>query len=306
VLLSGTAASKKTARGSKRVGIKYPDLMEKSVSKESTFTTTDGEKIAYHIDDFSDPWDERRTMVLMHPLMGHSRRYHSMVPRLTRYFRVVRMDLRGHGGSSLPDTAKPLDLARLTADMQELLDHLELPAVHVVGNSAGGYLSQRLAIEHPERVISLCLFGSTPGLAKSHAASWLPRIANEGLRNFLKDTIADRFPLDREDPRKIEWFLDECAKNDDHFIIRCIDHFTKLDWSNDLGRIRCPTLIVAGGNETVGEADAYRDMSARIPGSTLIYYRGLPHNICDIAPDRCADDVIHFLRWNFSELDHLR
>ena len=49
----------------------------------------------------------------------------------------------------------------------------------------------------PEKVKSLMLFGSTPGLRNSQAASWLPRIATEGLRNFFASTIADRLPLDK-------------------------------------------------------------------------------------------------------------
>jgi 3-oxoadipate enol-lactonase len=64
------------------------------------------------------------------------------------------------------------------------------------------------------------LFGSTPGLKHSQAATWLPQVAKEGLRNFLARTISDRFPVDRTDPRHIEWFLDEAAKNDTSFIAR--------------------------------------------------------------------------------------
>ena len=153
-------------------------------------------------------------------------------------------------------------------------------------------------MQSQERVISLCLFGSTPGLKNTQARTWLPRVAKEGLRGFLAATISDRFPPGH-DPAHIEWFLDEAAKNDTDFIGRFIGLMTTLDWTAELGRIRCPTLLVAGGAETVGHASAYEVMRDLIPDAKLIFYDGLPHNICDIVPERCAEDVLAFLQDRF-------
>jgi pimeloyl-ACP methyl ester carboxylesterase len=87
------------------------------------------------------------------------------------------MDLRGHGESQVPPTEPPLSMDRLVQDVRELLDHLGCGGVHIVGNSAGGYVAQNLAMASPERVRSLMLFGSTPGLKNSQvcAISWPPR-----------------------------------------------------------------------------------------------------------------------------------
>ena len=170
--------------------------------------------------------------------------------------------------------------------------------VHVVGNSAGGYLAQNLAMASPERVRSLMLFGSTPGLKNSQAHTWLPRVAREGLRNFLAATIEDRFPHGH-DRGHIEWFLDEAAKNDTAYIGRFVGLMTTLWWADELPRIKCPTLLVMPGAETVGSTQNYEIMRAKIPDCELITYEGLPHNICDIVPDRCAADILAFLRRRF-------
>ena len=265
------------------------------------FTTSDGLKIAYYVDDFSDPWQPGPPLLLLHSAMGHSDRWYAWVPRLSRRYRVIRMDLRGHGASEVPNPDSPLEMNRLVADTAELLDHLGIEKTHIVGNSAGGYVAQNLAMSSPERVRSLVLFGSTPGLKHSQAATWLPRVAKEGLRNFLADTIADRFPMDRTDPGLVKWFLDEAAKNDTPYIGRFIGLMTTLDWSDRLGEIKCPTLIVVPGHETVGSTKHYDVMRERIADSELIYYEGMPHNICDALPDRGVDDVIAFLRWKFGE-----
>jgi 3-oxoadipate enol-lactonase len=265
----------------------------------SHFTTSDGLKLAYWVDDFTDPWKEADTLLLLHAAMGHSKRYYAWVPRLARHYRVVRMDLRGHGGSEVPPADPPLAMERLVEDAAELLDHLGCRSAHIVGNSAGGYVGQNLAMTHPTRVKSLMLFGSTPGLKHSQAASWLPRVARDGLRKFLADTIEDRFPVGRSDPRHIEWFLDEAAKNDTAFIARFVGLMTTLDWSDRLHEIKCPTLVVYPGAETVGSTKAYEPMRERIPDVEVIAYEHMPHNICDTLPDRCAEDVLTFLRWRF-------
>jgi len=265
------------------------------------FNASDGLELAYTIDDFTDPWLEVPTLLLLHAAMGHSRRYYAWVPRLARRYRVVRMDLRGHGESAVPPAEPPLAMERLVQDTAELLDHLGLESVHVVGNSAGGYIGQQLAMNRPERVSSLMLFGSTPGLKNSQAASWIPRVARDGLRKFLADTISDRFPVDRTDPRHIEWFLDEAAKNDTAYIARFVGLMSSLEWSDQLHRIKCPTLVVYPGAETVGSTHNYDAMRERIPDVEMISYEGLPHNICDSVPDRCADDVLKFLEKRFGK-----
>ena len=60
-------------------------------------------------------------------------------------------------------------------------------------------------------------------------------------------------------------------------------------------------LLVAPGAETVGSGENYRLMQQKIPDATLIAYEGLPHNICDIVPDRCAADILAFLRGRFPD-----
>ena len=260
----------------------------------------DGLNFAYQVDDFTDPWHAAPTLLLLHAAMGSAKRWYAAVPALARQYRVIRMDLRGHGDSQVPPPESPLSMDRLVQDVRDLLDHLGTGPVHVVGNSAGGYIAQNLAMQSPKRVRSLLLFGSTPGLKDSQARTWLPRVAQEGLRSFLAATIADRFPPGHE-PGHVQWFLDEAAKNDPAWIGRFVGLMTTLWWMDDLPRIPCPTLLVAPGAETVGHAGNYAKMRQRIPDAELITYDGLPHNICDIVPDRCAADILAFLRRRFPE-----
>jgi pimeloyl-ACP methyl ester carboxylesterase len=263
-----------------------------------TFVASDGLKLAYYIDDNTDPWANASTLLLLHAAMGNAERFYAWVPMLSRHYRVVRLDLRGHGNSATPAPDSKFDMDRLVQDVLELLDRLGCASAHVVGNSAGGYIGQNLAMDHAARVKSLVLFGSTPGLRNSQAATWIPRIANDGIAKFLMDTISDRF-VPGTDPRLIEWFVSCATMCSPAYIGRFVGLMSSLDWSDRLAEISCPTLLVIPGAETVGSIKNYDVMRERIPDIQLISYEGLPHNIGEAAPERCAQDVLAFLRWRF-------
>ena len=259
------------------------------------FISRDGMKISYTVDDFTDPWTQPECMLLLHAAMGNALRWFRWVPRLARQFRVVRMELRGHGQSQKPAPDQPFSLQDLVGDALQLLDALGVGKAHVVGNSAGGYVAQQLAIHHPSRVRTLALYGSTPGLKHSHALTWLPLVKERGLRKFLADTIHERFDATVE-PKLVDWFLDQAGANDPEFVARFVTHMTTHDFMDQVGRIQCPTLIVAAGKEPIGHASAYADMHQRIAGSELKLYDTAGHNICDGFPERCVDDLLAFLK----------
>lgn len=261
---------------------------------KQTLRTRDGLELAYYVDDFTAPWTTPDTLLMLHAAMGNSVRWFRWMAPLVSRYRVVRMDLRGHGASQIPAPDAPFSLDQLVGDAQELLDHLGCDAAHVVGNSAGGYVAQRLALEHGERVKTLALYGSTPGLKNSQALSWIPRVREIGLRKFLAETITDRFDANA-DPRLVEWFIEQAGSNDPAFIARFVTHMCSHDFMHELGGIKCPTLIVAAGKEAIGNASAYVEMQSRIAGSKLVQYDTAAHNICDGYPERCVNDLLRFL-----------
>jgi len=106
-----------------------------------SFTTSDGVRLNYYIDDYTDPWTKPPTLLLLHPAMGTAKRYYAMVPKFARQYRTVRLDLRGHGNSQIPDDALPFSLERLAQvlesigrrDQGKFGEHRQL-RVHIVRN----------------------------------------------------------------------------------------------------------------------------------------------------------------------------
>lgn len=262
-------------------------------------TASDGLRIAYAIDDYTDPWKKAPALILLHSAMSSSRRLYAMVPHFARDFRVVRMDLRGHGESEVPRADQPLNLARLTEDVLDLMDHLQVDAAHFLGVSGGGYLAQQIAIHHPARALSALLFASRPGFKDSKGAAWIPEMERIGLRAFIAETLEERLPIHDLDQAQIDWFLDEIARNDEGLVKRFVLYMTTQYWMDDVARIQCPTLLVAPAGDAIGNASAYADMNRRIKGSELVTYDVANHNICDYLADRCAADGRDFLKRKF-------
>ena len=261
-----------------------------------SFTTSDGLRLRYVIDDFTDPWRKSETLVLVHAAMGSSRRFYAWVPHLAREFRVVRFDMRGHGESDVPG-ADQITFERLCLDVVELLDHLGIDTAHLAGSSAGSIVSQGVTIRYPQRVKTLASFASVPGMKNSTAdyASWVARIGSKGLGAFLRETIADRIKLDEADPRFVDWFIADSERTNVEALARFVPMMARIDLVPELGKIRCPVLAVVPGADPIRPVEEYRLMERKIPGCEFIIYEGLPHNITDAVPDRCAEELKRFL-----------
>ena len=258
-------------------------------------SASDGLQLAYAVDDFTDPWGPQETLILIHAAMGSSRRLYKWVPILSRHFRVVRPDMRGHGQTAMPGPDQ-LSLTRLTKDVIELADHLGLRKFHLAGSSAGAIVAMRTTIDYPDRVLTLANFASTPGLKPSNIDmnKWVNGIRAKGFKAFLEETIEERFP-NVQDKGFLKWFVEESAKTDVELFARFGPMMKEVDFTADLHKIRCPMLNVMPGHDPLGSKAQYEVYKQHVPQSEYVWYDGLPHNITDSVPERCAEDLLKFL-----------
>jgi len=262
-----------------------------------SFKTSDGLRLRYSIDDYTDPWRKCDTLVLSHAAMGSSRRFYAWVPHLAGHFRVVRMDMRGHGESEAPN-ADQAAFERYGQDLIELLDHLQVDSAHLAGSSAGGIMSLSVAIRHPERVKTLASFAATPGMKNGSAdhGSWVTSIGAKGIAAFLRETIADRIDLGKVEPGFVDWFITEAARTDVPALARFVPMMTRIDLVPELKKIRCPVLVVVPGADPIHPVSDYLLIKNQLPDCEFVVYDGLPHNITDAVPDRCAEELRRFLQ----------
>ena len=117
----------------------------------SIFTTGDGCHIAYRFDGPAD----NPVLVLSNSIGTTLNMWDKQIPDLSKHFRVLRYDTRGHGSSEVPRGAYSVD--RLGRDVIELLDSLKISRVHFCGLSLGGIVGQWLGIHTPDRIDRLIL-----------------------------------------------------------------------------------------------------------------------------------------------------
>lgn len=261
-----------------------------------SFEASDGVQIAYALDDYTDPWRDAETVILVHAAMGSSVRFYAWVPHLAADFRVVRIDMRGHGETAI-SAADALSVERIVKDVAELADHIGARRFHVGGSSAGSVIAEKVAIDYPQRVLTLGAFAGTAGIKHGlqDQNSWVQKIGERGLAAFLRDTIADRVDVASAEPGFIDWFIAESAKTSVDALARFVPMMRQYEVLDDLHRIRCPTLAIAPGGDPIHKVEHYRVLQERIRDCEFIVYEGLPHNITDAAPDRCAKDYRRFL-----------
>ena len=96
-------------------------------------------------------------VLLIHGGFGDHRMWNAQFGGLVPGARIVRMDLRGFGGSTFPTAPYSA-----TDDVLAVLDTLGIAKAHIVGNSMGGALAIDFALAHPERVASLVVEASGP------------------------------------------------------------------------------------------------------------------------------------------------
>jgi pimeloyl-ACP methyl ester carboxylesterase len=68
------------------------------------------------------------------------------------------------------------------------------------------------------------------------------------------------------------------------------------DLSQALAAMRCPVLAVAPGADPLHTVDEYRALQSLVPGCKFVVLEGMPHNITDTASDRCARELLEFLK----------
>jgi pimeloyl-ACP methyl ester carboxylesterase len=125
-------------------------------------------------------------IVLMHGYTGTLDRHfiaNGVFATLAKDYRVIAMDLRGHGKSDKPHDPSAYG-ETMARDVVRLLDHLKIQRAHVLGYSLGAMIAGRLATMHPKRLIGVAYVGSLPLL---EGATYMDTFAQEAVKEFESD-----------------------------------------------------------------------------------------------------------------------
>jgi pimeloyl-ACP methyl ester carboxylesterase len=103
----------------------------------------------YQLDDFTDPWTDAETVLMLHGNAESSLAWYAWVPVLARYLKVVRPDMRGYGRSTPMPREYEWTLDALIDDYCRLMDHLQIERFHLVAAKIGGTIARAFAARRP-------------------------------------------------------------------------------------------------------------------------------------------------------------
>ena len=223
-----------------------------------------------------------------------------------RGFYVIRFDNRDIGLSSkIEGGPEPNVLAALAgdassasytlADMADdtlgLLEQLEIEAAHAVGVSMGGMIVQQLAIDHPERVLSLVSIMSTtgdPSVGQPDPAAMPALLApapddREAYIDFevgvFRAIGSPAYPLDEERFREIAGAAYDRSHYPDGFARQLVGILASPDRTQPLGGVRAPALVIHGENDPLITVSGGEATALAIPGAQLLKIPGMGHDL---------------------------
>lgn len=256
----------------------------------------------YALDDFTDPWKNAPYLVLQHGYGRSGKFWTSWVPYLSRFYRVVRPDLRGLGQSEAPaDLESGLSVPNYISDLVALIDALGAP-VHYCGESLGGILGMVLAAEHPQKLRSLSLVAA-PVLINEDTQrtfafghpTWQDALRAMGARGWSEAAnSATRFP-EGTDPGLLSWYADEMGKARVEVLIRMSRIASSVNATPYLERIRTPTLGLYPAQAPVTIQAQEKTIRAGIRGIRVVHVPSRHHTIQNIMPATLARQVLHFI-----------
>jgi 3-oxoadipate enol-lactonase len=222
-------------------------------------------------------------LVLGNPIGTTREVWQYQLPVLSRHFRVVRYEARGHGapGEQSPAPRGPYTIAELGADVLALLNGYDIERFAFAGVSLGGMTGIWLAANAPERVTSLavCCAALTP---LPNAQAWHDRAALVRAKGMtpLVDMVVPRWFAPEflvREPDRVETVVQMLKGTNPEGYAGCGEAIAALDLRPLLPQVQAPTLVLSGADDVAAPPAVGAYTARNIPGARLTVVRAAAH-----------------------------
>jgi 3-oxoadipate enol-lactonase len=230
-------------------------------------TLDDGCHLSYRIDGAADA----PPLVLSNSLGTAVAMWEPQMAALTRDYRVIRYDSRGHGASDAP--AGPYTLGRLGQDVLTLLDELDIYRVRFCGLSKGGMVGQWLGINAGQRLERLVLANTAAYMGPPE--SWQGRmdlVTAQGMGAVTEAVIERWFTpgFVAANPEAVDRVRQLLLATRPQGYVGCCAAIRDMDQRPQLGAITVPTLVIGGVADPATPPEKAEELHASIKGSSLV------------------------------------
>ena len=270
-----------------------------------SFFSRDRARIYYEDQGRGEP------IIAVHGLIENTTYWKDISEDITKKYRFIPMDMRGHGRTVVDGEPYGFDVDTIGDDVEALADYLNIKRFHLLTHSTGGFVGVRYAMRDSGRLASLILTdtGSSTSVLPGDRESiriFHSKFAHSFEKYDWEQMIAGvrviPGPFFRgimESPRAEELLqsaYEMIRLGDRPTIARFVRSFyTDPDPRVErLRSIRCPALIIYGEKDELF-IESSKLMAREIPDARLIEYPGAGHMIALEEPRRLADDVMEFI-----------
>jgi pimeloyl-ACP methyl ester carboxylesterase len=242
-------------------------------------------------------------LVLLHGIARCAHAFDHLAPHFADHYRVLAIDLRGHGDSAW-DAGGNYLVEDYVSDVEALLDALALDDVVLWGNSTGGRVAQVIAGRQPGRVRAVIVEDVGPERPKEISNRRANRMSGEENGWAARDELLAKLRTDN--PRVPEAILRNLAEHnartreDGRTVLKrdpaILKGFVPTELWSTVKQIRAPIVYILGGASTIVPQHTQDELKAALPQVEIVTMHGLGHYPSDEDPEGFLAVVDDFLR----------
>ena len=258
--------------------------------------------VTLYYEDSAPNDTQKPVMVFAHGLLWSTRMYDAQVAYFKDNYRCIAFDFRGQGRSKV--TIDGYDMETLTEDTLGLLQALNIEQCHFVGLSMGGFIALRLAIRHPEKLLSIILMETSADPEDPTTAPQYRKLVSAirwmGMKRVSKKVMpimfGQRFLNDKARKADYKNWIQQMQANDKVGIVKAtMGVIERQGVYEQLGKITIPTLIVVGDEDVATPYCKAERMHFAIKGSKLAIINGAGHTATVEEPEQINTVMDKFL-----------
>jgi 3-oxoadipate enol-lactonase len=221
---------------------------------------------------------DRPVVLLSNSLGTRLEMWDPQMQALTRRYRVLCYDSRGHGRSDAPEGPYTIDM--LADDAIGLLDALEIARVHFCGLSMGGMVGQVLGARHGDRLVTLALCATACRLPPRELWDERIRLVSGSGMAAIVDAVVERWFTEayrREPTVQLERVKRMILETPPHGYAACCAAIRDMDLRDLIPAIRVPTLVIVGEDDPATPPQKAEEILRLIPGAQLEVFPDAAH-----------------------------